>query len=131
MCELHAVFIPKPDGGLRPILLYASPYRIWTRARLPVVAAWEARPEVDQPFWWGGRGKACARCAWEMAAMKEFSLSSGVASIMVAGDLSKFYEHIGHEKLIDEAVATGYPLRMLKMNIEAYRGYRRCRLGSA
>ena len=63
--------------------------------------------------------------------MKEFSLSAGVASIMVAGDLSQFYEHIGHEKLIDEAVATGYPLRLLKLNIEAYRGYRRCRLGSA
>ena len=44
-----------------------------------------------------------------LAAMKESSIFAGVASIMVAGDLSKFYEHIGHEKLIDEAVATGYP----------------------
>jgi hypothetical protein len=79
----------------------------------------------------GGRGKPCERCAWETASLKEYSLAAGVSSVLVAGDLSKFYERIGHQKLIDEAAAVGYPLRLLKMNIAAYRGPRRCRLGGA
>jgi hypothetical protein len=31
MGELHAVFIPKDDGGVRPILLYATTYRVWAK----------------------------------------------------------------------------------------------------
>ena len=30
--EVQAVFIPKADGGLRPILLYTTLYRVWAKA---------------------------------------------------------------------------------------------------
>jgi len=129
--EVFAVFIPKADGGLRPILLYATPYRIWAKLRLPIVNEWEAKPHVDQDFWWGGRGRAVEKCTWEQAALKELSLLSNVAGATVAADLHKFYEHIEHEKLIVEAQAVGYPLRLLRMNIRVCRGRRRCRIGRA
>ena len=59
--EVLAVFIPKADGGLRPILLYTTVYRIWAKARLDYVRRWEATHPY--PFFWGGRGRAVERCA--------------------------------------------------------------------
>ena len=49
----------------------------------------------------------------------------------MAADLGKFFERIGHQRLIDEAVAVRYPLRLLRMNLMAYRGLTRCRLEAA
>ena len=42
------VLIPKPTGGVRPIALFASLYRVWTRLRRPVAAAWISAN--DRPF---------------------------------------------------------------------------------
>ena len=53
------------------------------------------------------------------------------AAATAAADLSKFYEHIGHQALIREAEAVGYPMQLLKLNIGVYRGVRRCRVGDA
>ena len=75
-----------------------------------MVRAWERKPEVDRDYWWGGVGKSAERCAWGHAALEEFSQFAGVASATAAAELSKFYEHIEHQLLIDEAVASGYPL---------------------
>ena len=63
---------------------------------------------------------------WRHALLDEFAATQPVHSATVAADLSKFYERIGHQRLVDEAVSVGYPLGLLRLNIDAYRGFRRC-----
>lgn len=46
--ELHAVFIAKAEGGQRPILFFATLYRLWAKLRLPVARRWEARHDVNE-----------------------------------------------------------------------------------
>ena len=45
--------------------------------------------------------------------------------------MSKFFEHIDHGKLIACAKDVDYPMRLLRLNLCAYRGERRCRIGDA
>ena len=88
----RAVFIPKADGGLRPILLYTTVYRVWAKARLDYVRRWEAMHPY--PFFWGGKGRAVERCAWTQALLLETGMTAGISGITVASDMSKFFEHI-------------------------------------
>jgi hypothetical protein len=41
--QLMVVLIPKKDGSLRPIALFRSLYRVYSRARSPLAAAWAAK----------------------------------------------------------------------------------------
>ena len=65
---------------------------------------------------------------WRHAALDEVSTGLGLCTGTAAADLSKFYERIGHQLLIQEARAVGYPIRLLCLNVSMYRGERRCRL---
>ena len=61
----------------------------------------------------------------------ELGTAVGLKTVTCAGDLPKLYEHIDHGVLIQEAVALGYPKRLLMLNIGAYRGERRCKVGDS
>ena len=63
---------------------------------------------------------------WRHCLFDEYALAKGCEMATAAADLSKFYERIEHPFLIGEAVATDYPLRLLRLNLSAYRGVRRC-----
>ena len=46
---IHVVFLPKPDGGWRPIMIDAALYRMWARVRLHYVNQWELVPTIGYP----------------------------------------------------------------------------------
>eukprot|EP00959_Pyramimonas_sp_CCMP1952_P294824 6166328-Pyramimonas_sp.AAC.1 len=48
---------------------------------------------------------------------------------MVLLDLVKAFEQVEHHWLLKAAVATGFPLWQLKLNVELYRAERFCCLG--
>ena len=60
-------FIPfalllRPDGGDRPIGLFAAALRVWMRHRREVARDWER--SNSRPFFYGGEGKSAVDCAW-------------------------------------------------------------------
>eukprot|EP00959_Pyramimonas_sp_CCMP1952_P065702 1371708-Pyramimonas_sp.AAC.1 len=63
-------FIPKTDGGLRPIALLGALVRIHGRLRRPVAKQWER--ERDRPYWWASAGKSCDRAVWQQQARAEW-----------------------------------------------------------
>ena len=75
--------------------------------------------------------RAVERCVWIQALLSESGAVSGVLGMTVASDMSKFYEHIDHEKLIASARRLNYPMRLRRLNLCIYRGERRCRVGGA
>ena len=60
-------------------------------------------------------------CLWD-----EYACSQHLETATAAADLSKFYERIRHDLLVEEGSQSRYPLRLLRLNISAYRGVRRC-----
>ena len=54
-----------------------------------------------------GWGRSTERCVWGHTLLDEYAGALGVDCATAAADLSKFYEHIGHQLLVDEAAAWG------------------------
>ena len=80
-------------GGWRPILQCVSMYRVWARARLHFVKAWELAPGPRggaRAYWWGGVGKACDRAMWQHALRGEASQGWRLGAATVVCDGSKF-----------------------------------------
>ena len=46
----HIVFIPKPEGGVRPIGLLCLVAKIWSKLRQPMCRDWEKAHRMD--FFW-------------------------------------------------------------------------------
>eukprot|EP00959_Pyramimonas_sp_CCMP1952_P455828 9472180-Pyramimonas_sp.AAC.1 len=57
------VFLPKPDGGQRPIGLMPLLARIWSRVRQGYTAKWERSLE-QPPFWGTSASRGCDKAAW-------------------------------------------------------------------
>ena len=96
------VLLPKPDGGRRPIGLFPSLLRIWSRARASVVRAWEV--ERDRPYLYGGAGKGAQRAAWQAAFRAENASLSKQTYAEALLDLVKAFERVPHDLLVAAAV---------------------------
>lgn len=57
-------------------MLHTSVYRIWARARLGAVRKWESGV-ANQGFWWGGKGTAVERPAWNQGLYGELGTAVG------------------------------------------------------
>ena len=73
-------------------------------------------------------GKACDRAMWQHALRDEASQGWRLGAATVVCDGSKFYEHVEHGLLLANARATGYPLRVLRLNLAMRGAERRCSL---
>ena len=63
------VLLPKSSGGFRPIGLFPTIIRIWMRARLVTVRAWESANAMPSIF--GGAGMGAQKAAWQAAFVGE------------------------------------------------------------
>ena len=129
MWTIIMVFLPKPDGGQRPIGLMPLLARVWSRIRQKVCAKWER--SIDQSAFWGtSSARGCDKAAW----LHNVLVAHAKDSFEVAGsfyvDLAKYYEHIGHEELRTAAQAWGFDLGLLKALCCTYLAPRRARIGS-
>ena len=57
-------------------MLYTTFYRVWAKARIQWVKAWEySEAGALRDYWWGGVGKACDRAMWKHAIKDELASS--------------------------------------------------------
>ena len=113
------VLIPKADGGTRPIGLFPTVIRAWMRVRSPLVRAWEA--EKPNKSLYGGKGMGAQRAAWVAAFSAESAKLEGVEHAQTLIDLVKAFEKIPHHLVVKAARKHGYPLKLLRLSLAAYR----------
>ena len=113
------VLLPKADGGLRPIGLFPTPIRLSMRARANIARDWEAHNQNTALY--GGAGRGAQRAAWVAALDAETAALGKKQHAQALLDLVKAFEMIPHQKLIDAASGRGYPLRLLRLSLAAYR----------
>ena len=111
--------LPKTDGGLRPIGLFPTPIRVWMRSRVLLARMWEAQNALPQVF--GGKGMGAQRASWEAAFIAEMAARQNLEHIAALLDLVKAFEMIPHKQLIQAGLRLGYPMKLLKLSLAAYR----------
>ena len=123
------VLIPKGDGTYRPIGLIPWMPRLWMRARRISATKWE---RINSRDWiYAGVGKGADIAAWNQAARAEMAAmgrwKTGYAQALL--DLVRAFERVPYWLLVQEAVAMGYPLWLLRLSIATYRLPRTLRVG--
>eukprot|EP00959_Pyramimonas_sp_CCMP1952_P358197 7500191-Pyramimonas_sp.AAC.1 len=84
--------LPKPQGGHRLIISYASAYRVWQRMR---ICEYDMLMKVlGRKYWGAGKGRSPIDSAWTLAARTEASTASYRFSATLIADYSKYYENI-------------------------------------
>ena len=121
--EVVVNLLEKPAGGFRPINLFGLVQRVWTRVRKEDARAWEKRN--DRPYLYAGVGRSANNAAWLMAARAELATSDGIVYAQVMLDLVKAFEYVPYDKMVEAAVAMGYPIWMLRLSVAAYKATRR------
>ena len=123
------VLIPKKDGGLRPIALFRSLYRLYSRARSPAAAAWAATH---------GEGSLCSNASGRWAGDSTWrhqirAVLQGTPShrLDIMLDLQKAFERVPHTHLIQAARQASYPMHLLATSLVAYHWPRRLQYQSA
>ena len=113
------VLLAKGDGGFRPIGLLPSVIRIWMRARATQARAWEAVNHTSSVY--GGRGMGAQRAAWVEAFNAEAAVLEKEEQAQALLDLTKAFELVDHQLLLEAAKKRGYPLALLRLSLAAYR----------
>ena len=126
----HVIFLPKPDGGIRPIGLMCLFSKLYSKMRQPVCRAWEHKHR--EPFFWGSSAAtACDRAGWHHNVLSAFGGAAGFATATVLVDLHKFYEHVRWSHLRAAAVQFQFPVMLLRALCVVYSGGRRILYGGA
>ena len=118
--QSRLIRLGKPSGGHRLIALLNTLVRIWGRLRRPVSQAWEAQHR--HPSFWGcGPARSSSDAAFAHNVDAEMARAVGDFSVSVLLDMYKCYECIIVARLLEEARALQYPLRMVWMVLCSYR----------
>lgn len=113
------VLLPKPDGGRRPIGLFATLVRIWMRCRSNIARAWEAAN--DLPCFFGGVGRGAQRAAWMVAFNAESAARQHMFYAQSLLDLVKAFERLPHHLIVAAARSLNYCMFTLRLSLAAYR----------
>ena len=120
---LLMVLLPKPDGGLRPIGIFKSLFRVWARLRRSIVKSWESN--CRHFFFAACKDKSPVDVVFRQALKADLATAQSRSFGIVLWDLLKCYEHALHPILYVKAKKYGYPLALLRMSLAAYIAPRR------
>ena len=122
MMNFFIFFIAKAKGGLRPLALFPSPYRLWSRARVGFARSWEQDNSRD--YFCMGAERSCVDTVWRQALMCEAQVAEGRQAATALWDISSYYECIAHEALWDRGRQTFFPQRLLALALNMYQSAR-------
>ena len=100
------ILLVKPVGGLRPIGLYPSVYRLWARLCRRECRAWELAHRRD--YFACSVKCSCIDPVWRQGVRAEASASGGSAAY-VLWDGVKFYESFVWQKMLERGTRLGSP----------------------
>ena len=126
---LLVILLPKPDGGLRPIGLFAGLTRVLMHWLRDTIGNEWAR-SVQRPYWYGARGKTVQRCVWAHAMAAEHAKARGECAASVLVDIQKAYENIRYSDLWAKAVRHKFPLHVLRLLLTMYSMTRMVKVGN-
>ena len=111
------MLIPKQEGGLRPIALFRSLYRVYARARCIRVREWAA--SVEQPRVNNAKNRWVGDSTWRNQV--RIAIAGSKSSVIEAQmDVKKAFENVNRKQLLEIARREGYPLPELMTSIMAY-----------
>ena len=118
------VMLPKNEVIERPIALLHTVYKSHLKLRWHLIEQW--LPVVRERMPWDAAmpGNATADVAIKRLMRCEASRARMRHHITLYMDLASFYEHIAHTKLIEDAVALGFPELLLFLALSVYQGHR-------
>lgn len=120
--HVMAPLIPKRTGGFRDLGLFAGLIRVCAKARRKYSREWEDRNE--RPYFASGKGTGAPDVVWRSAFHCETAVASNSTAAAILWDMKSFYQMIRHDLLMDRAVATRYPLPLVRMLIALYKAPR-------
>ena len=121
--------IPKPKGGLRPVMWFRTLYRVYARARRDSVQRWfkewtATRPEINM-----APGRHTTDAIWR--SMVRQDLGTGAKKFVeVNWDFQKAFDFVDRRRLWDSAARHGYPMGILAASLNSYGWSRRVLLNS-
>jgi hypothetical protein len=127
--HLLVVFIPKLSGGVRPIGLVNSAFRLWGRVRRPVTRAFLIANK--RSYHVGVSGHTCEQANWRHLVADEVARARGLKSATALLDITKCFEFVRHKQLHREATFHAYPWGLLRLDITIARSKRYCKLDGA
>jgi hypothetical protein len=116
------VLFPKKDGGLRPIALFRSLYRVYSKARAQEARAWAAGPGKSS-LCNNSSGRWVGNGTWRNQVRTGMDHHSHRTEYLL--DLKQASEHVTHNDLIRAAKAVDYPAHLVRTAIIAYTWPRR------
>ena len=111
--------LPKADGGLRPIGLFPSILRVWSRARAHLARQWESAHALPQVF--SGPGMGGQRATWLASFHAENARRAGQQHAAALIDITKAYGHVQRRSVAVEARRWGYSATLLRASLGLYR----------
>ncbi len=114
--------IPKTDGGLRPIALFRTVYRVYSKIRVLEVKQWAMSQQGYQ--FNNAQGRWVGDSTWRnqvKAALQE----QNCTMLEMLLDVKKAFEHVLRSQLIGMAKLTNYPMAQLISSLLAYEWARR------
>ena len=122
--DLLVKMLPKPSGGFRPICLYRSMYRLWSRLRATAIKE-RAAQELSHPAFNNMAGRRATDAAWRTLVRQLGRGPSETHAVEIAWDVKKMFDHVRRDKLYGAAVARRYPLSILRVSLLSYGWQRR------
>ena len=122
------VLMAKKPQIERPIALCHVVYKAWIKARYYLVEQWLEGFTAIAPWDAAVKGTACLDVSIGRALQFEIAKTRGKKRAALFVDLSTFYETICHQKLEEAALRLRFPMVLLNVAFQVYRG---CRLLSA
>ena len=120
--EVITTLIPKEDGGLRPIALFRTAYRVYAKYRSGEVKTWAQHHSGYQCN--TAHGRCVGDSTWRAQVITATD-GQQVYSIEALKDVRKAFEHVRRDQLLEMGVKTGYPLPQLIMSLRSYQWNRR------
>ena len=110
--------IPKPTRGNKPIGVLPSLIRWWEKLRKPTI--WQWRAQNPREYNWSTRGRSAEAAVYGQALRDEAALARGHYVAATLFDLAKACETVRLELVWEAGKRFKFPLRVLRIALEAF-----------